>query len=191
MQMQQEFVPAPKFRRFEKVLLIDEGTALGRSDQQGVVIWSDHTRFSAYDGFKKPPRRWSEWVYSVYLSGRDCYCSLRESQLQPTGDFDSEKNHIGIRFEISFDTVPEDDTHIEEGCYRLPGQFWEVFVFIKEDVADLRHDLVTWPSGIAGVQFDVPESAVLNREYVMRAMSDVFAAEPCTVVYGPDSLLLK
>ena len=117
--------------------------------------------------------------------------SLGESRLHPTGEFDSEENHLGKRFEVSFDTVAEDDTDIEEGCYRLPGRFWEVFVFVKADLADLRHALVTWPSGITGVQFDVPRSAMLERGYVIRAMSEVFAAESCAVVYGPDSLLLK
>jgi hypothetical protein len=186
--MQDETTPAAKFQRFERVSL----RANGHHELRGVVIWRDYTRFSAYDqGFKKPPRRWAEWVYSVYFPDRDCYRSLEESRLHPTGEFDSEESHLGKCFEISFDTVPGDDTSIEEGCYRLPGRFWEVFVFVKADVADLRRARVTWPSGISGVQFDLPQSAALDRGYVIRAMSEVFAAEDCTVVYGPDSLLLK
>lgn len=62
---------------------------------------------------------------------------------------------------------------------------------MKADVAELRHELLTWPSGITGVQFDVPESAILNHNYIIWSMSEVFAAGPCAVVYVPDSLLLK
>jgi hypothetical protein len=186
--MQDEATPAAKFQRFEKVLLRTEG----HSELRGVVIWRDYTRFSAYDrGFKNPPRRWAEWMYSVYFPDRDRCQTLEESRLHPTGEFDPEESHSGKRFEVSFDTAPVGDTGAEEGCYRLPGQFWEVFVFVKTDVSDLRHTLVTWPSGITGVQFEVPRSAVLDRGYVIRAMSEVFAAGTCAVVYGPDSLLLK
>jgi hypothetical protein len=186
--MTDEAVPAPRFRRFETVLLVDDG----RPRVEGVVVWSDHTRFTAYDqGFKKPPRRWAEWIYSVYLYDREFYYSFRESQLQPTGRFDSEASFLGNGFEVSFDTVPAEDKNIEDGCYRLPRRFWEVFVFIKSDVVELRHQFVTWPSGITGIEFDVPEAAVLDREYVIRAMSDVFAAESFAVVHGPDSLVLK
>ena len=187
--MQDEAIPDPKFRRFEKVLLTTEGAAAG---QGGVVVWCDLCRFSAYDqGFKKPPQIWSEWVYSVYLPERDRYGSFKEFELQTTGCFDPEENHFGKRFEVSFDTASQDDSRIEEGCYRLPGRFWEVFVFIKADVAELRHHPVTWPSGISGVQFDVPDSAVLNHAYIIRAMTEAFAAGSCTVARGPDSLLLK
>lgn len=186
--MQNEAAPAAKFQRFEKVLLRTEG----HPELPGVVIWRDYTRFSAYDqGFKNPPRRWAAWMYSVYFPDRDCCHTLEESRLHPIGELDPEESHLGKRFEVSFDTVPGDDASIEEGCYRLPGRFWEVFVFVKADVADLRHALVTWPSGITGVQFDVPRSAKLDRGYVIRAMSAVFAAGACAVVYGPDSLLLR
>jgi hypothetical protein len=186
--MQNEATPAAKFQRFEKVSL----RADGHPELRGVVIWCDYTRVSACDqGFKNPPRRWAEWTYSVYVPDRDCYHTLEESRLHPTGEFDSEESHLGKRFEVSFDTVPGNETSIEEGCYRLPGRFWEVFEFVKADVADLRHAVVTWPSGITGVRFDVPRSAALDRGYVIRAMSEVFAAASCAVVYGPDSLLLK
>ena len=186
--MQNEAAPAAKFQRFEKVLLRTEG----HPELPGVVIWRDYTRFSAYDqGFKNPPRRWAAWMYSVYFPDRDCCHTLEESRLHPIGELDPEESHLGKRFEVSFDTVPGDDASIEEGCYRLPGRFWEVFVFVKADVADLRHALVTWPSGITGVQFDVPRSAKLDRGYVIRAMSAVFAAGAGAAVYGPDSLLLR
>ena len=189
--MQNEAVPTPKFQRYEKVFSSEERVAVERAGRQGVVVWSEYTRFSVYDQGLKKPRRWSEWVYSVHLPDRDCYSSFRESQLQSAGCLDSEKNYFSNRFEVSFDTVPVDDTPVLEGCYRLPGRFWEVFAFVKEDLEELQHDLVTWPSGITGVQFDVPESAVLDRDYVIRAMTSAFVADSCTVVYGPDSLLLK
>ena len=150
------------------------------------------SRFARYDqGSRKPPRRWWQWSYSVYLPDRDCCHSFTEAELQPTGEFDLEVNHLGKRHEISFDTVNQADVVAIEGCYRMPGRFWEVFVFITEDVSDLRHELVTWPSGITGVQFDVPMSVMLNDDYVKRSMCDAFGADAWAVVYGPESLLLK
>ena len=159
---------------------------------RGVVLWRDYVHYTAHDqGFSKPPRRWTEWMYSVYLpERRKCY-TFGESQLGATGEFDSEANHFGKQFEISFDTVNPEDADTIEGCYRVPGRFWEVFVFVRGDVSKLRHQVVTWPSGIPGVQFDVPSGAVLNNDYVKRSMADVFAADSWIEVYGPDSLLLK
>ncbi len=186
--MQDEAAPAAKFQRFEKVWI----RADGHPDLRGVVIWCDYTRFSSYDqGWKNSPTKWSEWMYSVYFPDRDSYHTLAESRLHPIGDFDSQASHLGTRFEVSFDTVLDDKSSIAEGCYRLPGRFWEVFVFVKADTTDLRHASVTWPSGINGVQFDVPSCAALDRDYVIRAMSNVFSARSCTVVCGPDSLLMK
>jgi hypothetical protein len=188
--MQGESKPDARFQRFEWVLV-----CTGSQGERGVVLWRDYARYSRYDqGLKKPPRRCSEWVYSVYLPERLRCHSFLESQLEATGEIDAEANHFGRQFEISFDTVnPEDeDAGTIEGCYRLPGRFWEVFVFIKEDdVPELHHRLVTWPSGIAGVQFDVPTGAILNNDHVKRSMADAFGADSWAVVHGPDSLLLK
>ena len=50
---------------------------------------------------------------------------------------------------------------------------------------------MTWPSGISGVQFDVPDGVILNNDYVKRSMADAFAADSWIEVQGPDSLLLK
>ena len=53
---------------------------------------------------RAPPRRWSEWEYSVYLPDLDRCTTLEESRLRTTGEFDPEEAHLGHRFEISFDT---------------------------------------------------------------------------------------
>ncbi len=185
--MQGENNPEARFQRFEWVLI-----GMGSPGERGVVLWRDYVRYAQHDqGWQQPRRRWSEWVYSVYLPERLCCHSFDESQLEATGEFDSEANHFGQQFEISFDTVNAEDADTIEGCYRVPGRFWDVFVFIRSDVSELRHRLVTWASGILGVQFDVPTGVILNNDYVKGSMADVFAADSWIDAHGPDSLLLK
>ena len=132
------------------------------------------------------------------------------------GEFDPAEAHLGTRFEISFDTVQIEDMTVvdgkyrlnfprgeswfsideidhREGCYRIPGQFWQVFDFHKSDVPELRHHFEVSESGITGLAFDVPNAVVLYRDYLIRAMSKVFDTEPESwiVVSGPDSLKLR
>ena len=77
-----------------------------------------------------------------------------------------------------------------QGVIRATGRF-RVFRLSGATLLLLRHSLVTWPSGIAGVQFDVPDGVILNNDYVKRSMADAFAADSWIEVRGPDSLLLK
>ena len=63
---------------------------------------------------------------------------------------------IWLRFRISYDPVMEADMSFVDGCYRLPSKFWQVFVFLKKDVTELRHSEDKWESGITGVTIDVP-----------------------------------
>jgi hypothetical protein len=99
---------------------------------------------------------------------------------------------LGNRYEISFDTVMnDDDMRAVEGAYRLPGHLWQIFFFVKEAVPKLRHSFGTWQSGITGVEFEVPNSMTLNREVVIKAMTEVFGAAVWIEVNGPDSLVLK
>jgi hypothetical protein len=123
---------------------------------------------------------------------------------------------LGKRFEISFDTVqiedmtvvdgkyhrkfprgdfwfPIEDISTQEGCYRIPEQFWQVFIFEKGDVSELRHHFGVWQSGIPGISFEVPQEVVLYRDYMIQAMSKVFDTEPESwiEVRGLDSLVLK
>ena len=113
-----------------------------------------------------------------------------------TGEFGPEEAHRGRRHEISFDTGLEDDNPIVEGSYRVPGKFWQIFLFEKADdrgepVAELRHEFGTWRSGITGISFLAPEGDVVDKAYILRAFASVFGTDEWVVVRGPDSLLLK
>jgi hypothetical protein len=151
----------------------------------GTVLWCSPPRFDRGAG------KWSEWMYCVCFPQLDRCRSFLESNLRPTGRLDAEAAHLGRRYEISFDTVLDEDAVCAEGSYRVPGRPWEIFFFAKRDVPGLRHELSTWPSGITGIEFDVPRTAVLDRDAVLRWMSEVFGAETWVEVRGPDSLLLK
>ncbi len=202
--------PASKFQRFEKVLVVNGRTGEEVVGQQGTIIWCDRPCFNRRTG------EWAEWVYSVHFPALNRCRSFLESKLESTGVFDAEEAHLGKRFEISFDLVVLDDMTIVEGkyclnlprgefwfpieefermegCFRIPGQFWQVFNFHKSDVPELRHHFSTWDSGITGIELDVPNAVVLYRDYMIRAVSKVFDTEPesWTVVSGPDSILLR
>jgi hypothetical protein len=186
--------PSARFRRFEKVLITDK---TGRS-LLGTILWRTLVWYRQYapPGCMGTPGRWSQWEYIVDLPDLACCPAFEESRLETTGAFDPEEAHLGRRFEISFDTGLEADNRIVEGSYRVPGRFWQAFLFRKEgtpgeSVSELRHDFRTWQSGITGIEFDVPRDAILDREYLRRAFASVFGTDDWVEVRGPDSLLMK
>jgi hypothetical protein len=183
-----------RFERFERVRITDKA---GKS-YEGTVLWRDLVQYSQFApiGFRGTPRRWSQWEYAVSLPDFASCPTFEESRLQPTGEFDPEEAHLGKRFEISFDTGLGEDMRTVEGSYRVPGQFWQIFLFIKGDaqgrpVPELRHRSVAWPSEITGLEFHVPEEALLDREYMIQALAGVFGTDDWVVVRGPDSRLMK
>jgi hypothetical protein len=194
--MQDDDRPVAKFQRFEKVVVTDtEGKR-----HSGTILWRDLVQYSQFasPGSQRAPGRWSQWEYAVDLPDFACCPTFEESRLQATGEFDPEDTHLGRRFEISFDTGLEDDNSIVEGSYRVPGRFWQVFVFRKDDpgpggepVSELRHRFKMWDSGMTGIEFDVPRRAVVDKEYIFRAFSSVFGTDDWVEVRGPDSLLMK
>lgn len=181
--------PPARFQRFEKVLVANTGGTF----HSGTILWRDLVHYSqnGSSDFAGPPRRWSGWEYSVYVPDFDCCATLGESRLEATGEFDPEEDHLGRRFEISFDTGLSDDETIVEGSYRVPGKLWQIFLFLKDSVPELRHRITEWPSGITGIQFEVPREDVLDRDYILRAFSSVFETDDWVEVRGPDSLLMK
>ena len=70
---------------------------------RGTVIWCDRPWFDRRAG------AWVEWIYCLYLGASGCYRSFLESDLEPTGEFDTEQSQLGDRYEISYDTVMNDD----------------------------------------------------------------------------------
>ncbi len=211
--MENEIQPPAKFERFEKILV----TGINGAVYRGTILWRDCCHhYQAGPDFKGPDRSWWEWYYEVSVPDRDCCCTFVESQLQGSGQIDSEEAHLGKRFEISFDTVLLDDMTIVEGkylqrypmgeswepieafgivegSYRIPDQHWQVFTFSKKDIAEARHEFGAWESGNPGINFEVPEGVVLYRDYIIRCISKVFGTEPESwiLVRGPDSVYLK
>ncbi|MGP0068841.1 MAG: hypothetical protein ACLQGP_35230 [Isosphaeraceae bacterium] len=186
--------PPAKFERFERVMVSSKKMGNEHRMLPGTVLWRDYVHYTKYDrGFKEAPLRWWEWVYCIYFPEADCCSSFDESDIQTKGEFDPEEAHLGKRFDISFDTVLEEDNSIVEGCIRVPGRFWQIFYFSKKDVPELRHHFVMWPSGIASIEFDVPRDALLGKDYMIRALSNVFDTRPesWSNIYGPDSMILR
>jgi hypothetical protein len=66
----------------------------------------------------------------------------------------------------------------------VPSHF-EYISFTREAEPELRHSFGTWPSGITGVKFEVPDPNLMHHEFIIRAMSGVFGAAPWTAVRGP------
>jgi hypothetical protein len=186
--------PPARFQRFERVEVTDTAGKL----HQGTILWRDLCQYTAFpdrDG-QEPPRRWSQWEYAVDLTDFACCPTFDESRLAATGEFDPEVAHRGRRHEISFDTGLEGDNSTVEGSYRIPGEFWQVFLFEKENapgesVPELRHQFGAWASGMTGITFEVPREAVVDKGYIFRAFSSVFGTENWVEVRGPDSLLMK
>jgi hypothetical protein len=186
--------PPARFQQFERVIVTD---TRGQR-HEGTILWRDLVTYRPFGSpsYQGPPQQWSQWEYAVELPDFACCPTLKEERLEATGEFASEDAHLGTRFEMSFDTGLEDDNRVVEGTYRVPGQFWQVFLFHKgtehgKPVSELRHRSGTWPSGITGMEFDVPDDAVLDRAYMIQAFSSVFGTCDWVEVRGPDSLLMK
>lgn len=182
--------PPPRFRRFERVRVLSGGRhRLAVPGETGVVIWLDffHSRVEAE----------RHWMCLVFMADRGRYVTLSESDLESTGEFDSETSHLGQAPEVSFDLVMEDDMDFVEGTYRLPGEFWRVMVFGKWDGPTLQWTHQIWPSNnpwrerIDGLAFHVPMNAKLNREHVLMALSQALNVRQWIEVHGPDSMVLR
>jgi hypothetical protein len=166
--------PVPKFQRFERVRVVELPYDPALSGRWGTILWCD--------AFNE--------MYLVYFP-KNTYRTLMDGHFQSEGAFDPESAHLGTRLEFSFDIDMSDDMNWVEGTYRLPGKFWEVMIFGKQDVPALRDRPGEWPSGIAGTVFDVPREAKLNRQYVQQALAVAFGVDGWVEVQGPDSMVLR
>jgi hypothetical protein len=180
--MNRNHLPPASFQRLERVTVTGGGPYLG---QQGTVLWRD-----GYYARREPDRA-RRWQYVVHLSDTGCCRTFFEAALESVGEFASESAHLGVRPEVSFDTVLEDDNAFIEGCYRVPGRFWQVIVFTRGHEQELRWMSSRWDSGITGTVFYVPATARLDRTFVLRALSQAFGLEGWEQVQGPDSIVLR
>ena len=96
--------------------------------------------------------------------------------------------------EISFDIIIPDDKDISvlEGCYRLPGGDWKVFIVTRrwhgQPDVDIQH---VFSSGVVGVKVDHPRHEILTKLVVRSVLSDLLGITEWREVVGPDSLTLK
>jgi hypothetical protein len=136
-------------------------------------------------------------MYIVHLPARNCWRTFLQGDLDSEGGFDPETAHLGTRPEISFDIVLKEENAFAEGSYRLPGQFWQVVIFQKDDVPEVRcqpskWDRPTnWEREATGIVLRFPRTAKLSRDDLLQAMSQAFGCNEWTVVHGPDSMNLR
>ena len=97
-----------------------------------------------------------------------------------------------MKAEISFDLIMEDDMGFVEGTYRLPGSEWQVLIFSRDDVEQPEASTEgKWASGVTGVFVRFPRNEKLNKEVVMRILSDTLGVTEWNEVRGPDSMKLR
>jgi hypothetical protein len=98
------------------------------------------------------------------------------------------------KVEISFDLVMEDDMAFVEGCYRLQGGKWHVFMIRHSrggtERVGVKKDLV-WKSGVTGINMIVPDEKKINKAVVIDALSDALGVTEWIEVKGPDSMNLR
>ncbi len=185
-------VPAPKFARFERVLVISENPRRSQwNGKRGTIAWLD----SYY--VLQQPRDADRWTYIVHLPTQGKWISFSQSDLASEGTFEPESALLGDRPEISFDIILEEDNDRAEGSYRLPGEFWNVAIFEKADAPELRckpavwRKPTVWESEIPGVVIQFPQAAKMGRDDILRAMSHFFHVGEWAEISGPDSIVLR
>jgi hypothetical protein len=98
-----------------------------------------------------------------------------------------------MKAEITFDLVMEEDMSFVEGCYKLDGGPWQVFIFAspgRRDIVEVRTNL-TWSSGVTGLNAFVPKDVKLNKSTVLEVLSDALGVTEWVEVRGPDSIVLR
>jgi hypothetical protein len=97
---------------------------------------------------------------------------------------------LGRDFEISYDRDGAGPDAIW-GTFRIPGGFWNKFVFRSAAVEGLSHQIripVSFFGGeIANYDFAVPKTILLGCEYIEEVMSRVFDAKEWRRISGPQS----
>src|SRR5438309_7831693 len=97
--MQDLTPPAARFQRFERVSIASRRMGDELVGRRGTVIWRDPP------GYDKRAGAWKVWIYSVSLADLGCYRSFLESDLEPTGVFDTEQSQLGSRYEVEAPTA--------------------------------------------------------------------------------------
>jgi hypothetical protein len=158
-----------------------EGGIIG---EHGVVIW----RSSYY--VEKGRFGASGWMYVVYFPGPNTYDAVEESRLTPIEDTVPLASCLGRDFEISYDRQPSGQDAIC-GTFRVPGGFWNIFIFHSEAVEELSSEIRIpvrfYSGGIAKYDFSVPRTDLLDCQFIEEAMSKIFDAQQWHRIAGPES----
>jgi len=93
--------------------------------------------------------------------------------------------------EISFDLHMEDNMSFVEGAYRLCGGNWQVFIFSRYPVEQVKSIDSNWESGVSGIVISFPESKKLNKAVVEQVLSERLGVTEWVEVRGPDSMQLR
>lgn len=99
-----------------------------------------------------------------------------------------------MKAEITFDLIMTDDMDFVEGCYRLAGSAWEVFIFSHTRIGSNEPGVwtgLTWKSGVKGLNAVIPPSTKLNKAAVMDVLSQALGVTEWSEVRGPDSIVLR
>lgn len=185
-------MPAPKFEHFERVIVRGEGPhCTDHRGAGGTVIWLDSSAVRRNSALP------DQWLYIVHLRHHAIWRTFFQSDLESEGSFDPESAHLGVRPEISFDTVLEEDNGWVEGSYRLPREFWKVVIFQKDDVPEFRCQPTNWQRPtrwereVRGVVIRFPRMARMGRADLLQALSKAVGFSEWVEVQGPDSMMLR
>ena len=185
-------LPAPKFQHFERVVIRGEGPRCkDYHGERGTIIWLESS------AVRKNPALPDQWLYVVHLPAHAAWRTFFQSDLESENGFDPESAHLGKRPEISFDLVMEEDNGWMEGSYRLPGEFWKVVIFQKDDVAEMLFQTsiwqrpTRWEREVSGVVIRFPRTARMGRADLLQALSKAVGFSEWVEVQGPDSMMLR
>jgi hypothetical protein len=185
-------LPAPKFEHFERVVIgCEERRCTDYRGAVGTIIWLDSS------AVRRNPLLPDQWLYVVHLPTHAVWRTFFQSDLETGSGFDPESAHLGNRPEISFDTILEEDNGWAEGSYRLPGEFWKVVIFQKDDVPEIQWRLsdwqrpTRWERDITGLVIRFPRTERMGRAELLRAMSMALGFSEWSEVRGPDSMMLR
>lgn len=98
-----------------------------------------------------------------------------------------------MKAEITYDLVMDDNMSFVEGCYRLHGGEWQVFIFIRSRglrSIEVKKGLA-WKSGATGINIIVPDNTVLSKSSVVQALSEALGVTEWVEVRGPDSIQMR
>ena len=165
--------PSPKFSPLQRVLVLekelpDPGQG-GEIGVYGVIIW----RSSCF--VEKSRYANSGWLYVVHFPISDTYEGVEESRLWATTDVVPLVSCLGRDFEISYDHDGTGPAAIA-GTFRIPGGFWNIFEFRNEKVEEVTYEIIIpmrFYTGIAKYTFAVPQSILLDCQYIEEIMSNV------------------